>query len=510
MSKVRDFVHFENDDDLGFRCLKTTRFFKRGDAVFKEAPIAESSLDADFERMVAYLQLAPAQKSEFINVFTGAELQQRRFGVESVSESRKEEYEVLLERAQDEGCAPTATLSELVSAMCRWAVAVSVSRVRMYKHISRLTHSCAASVELEHDAGLGIGVVRARFALWTHTRIGIWLLEDVHLWWKGADVRSKAIQHHGLWHQDCVCERCMGADFCRALRCPTCDASGNSGEVVRDGQSMKWTCVVCKFTGSDDCLRGVVTVEQQLIKDLSHVHDMAITDVDNWVCTVVQRLGPQHWLFAAVQMEMYQRQLRRTDNLEMDFRALAASLQFLEWLSSRKIVGVPPTVLLEELGDMALRALGFLARELGGVRDLRVIFLRAVPLIRTLFERMDKKLFPELQPYSDQAAAIRESCAFCGTKIQHGCQSHDISTEVALLPEASAAIAFGSGEESSDGENIVYREEETGPTTCGLCEDLLYCDLSCQKADIIRHKSFCVPKGKTFFSKAARQVMILS
>merc|ERR1711920_77089 len=115
-------------------------------------------------------------------------------------------------------------------------------------------------------------------------------LDDTSLWWKGANVRRTAIKEAGLLIEDCCCERCLGDDSARAIKCPDCIAysdlklrknatlfldgaslamrtavfkawwrfmkhnrqRGEVGELVRNGKLKRWRCNTCDFDASDD------------------------------------------------------------------------------------------------------------------------------------------------------------------------------------------------------------------------------------------------------------------
>merc|ERR1719203_937588 len=113
-----------------------------------------------------------------------------------------------------------------------------VSKTRIYRTLSKVAHSCAAQVELEHG-GSGMGSLVARYEIGPAVWIGAWLLEDRQLWWQGADRRARELKSMDMLPEDvqeCRCVRCQDGDVCRALRCPKC----SKGELVRNGKAKLW------------------------------------------------------------------------------------------------------------------------------------------------------------------------------------------------------------------------------------------------------------------------------
>ena len=72
--------------------------------------------------------------------------------------------------------------------MCRWRIVAPISKIHMYKLISKMHHSCLANLHYEFNVGKDMGEIVARADILPKTRIGLWMLQDPHLWWKGADV----------------------------------------------------------------------------------------------------------------------------------------------------------------------------------------------------------------------------------------------------------------------------------------------------------------------------------
>eukprot|EP00415_Alexandrium_ostenfeldii_P004259 UN4259 len=184
--------------------------------------------------------------------------------------------------------------------------------------------------------------------------IGIWMLQDVDCWWKGANARQHALIAEGVLNQPCRCERCLAVDVCRALKCPDC----SKGEFRRDGKAKKWKCMECEFEGSDEVVAGFIQVETQLLEELSDPGALPKTQLLTWVSTVEARVGLQHWLAGALWKEIYTRFAGRKN--ERNFPCVLGAMNFLEWLLLRKL---PPPFeeLLRELVTMGFCCAGVLA-----------------------------------------------------------------------------------------------------------------------------------------------------
>merc|ERR1712072_584956 len=91
-------------------------------------------------------------------------------------------------------------------------------------------------------------------------------------------------------------------------------------------------------------------------------------------------------------------------------------MQLIEWIVSRKF-STAPQPLITEWAVMALKTVEFLQQNMTGVRDLRVVFLRAVELVRTMLQVMDRKLLDQFNCYGGQAVNLRRNCAYCGNKL---------------------------------------------------------------------------------------------
>lgn len=269
--------------------------------------------------------------------------------------------------------------------------------------------------------------------------------------------------------------------MCRAVKCPNCDP----GEITRHGSLRRWSCNLCDFNGSDDAVAGFVELEQQMCRDLRDVSLIDKDELRSWVKHVEARLGSRHWLAAALWKEIHCRQVAK--RREPTFSSTLACLQFLEWIASRKLP-VPPRALVEQLTNMVLSALRFLQGKLpGGVRDLRVVFLRAVDVARSVADAIDRDLLNQIMPFAGAALNIRRMCGFCKAR----------------LPEEE--ISRPEEQSSPDDSDIV---EECTVTCCAWCQELRYCDMGCQKADMKRHRPYCIPAGDTFLSASIAQVMV--
>merc|ERR1711870_193103 len=76
-------------------------------------------------------------------------------------------------------------------------------------------------------------------------------------------------------------------------------------------------------------------------------------------------------------------------------------------------LSTPPTDVLSLLTELMFQTIELLQNNLEGVRDLRVLFIRAVRLANMLIERYDKSLADRLTNYNVSVQYIRRRCAFC-------------------------------------------------------------------------------------------------
>merc|ERR1719469_931949 len=133
----------------------------------------------------------------------------------------------------------------------------------------------------------------------------------------------------------------------------------------------------------------------------------------------------------------------------------------------RKLVA-PPRDLADEIIKMGKQTLQFIQANMNGIRDLRAIFLRAVEMIRTLIEVVDKKRVDQFVPFAGAALNVRRRCCYC----------------TAILPDPEDVEDYPDPDPDVGFEDEV---EENTPTVCSLCKDLRYCSLGCQVADQRRH-----------------------
>merc|ERR1712046_472106 len=180
-----------------------------------------------------------------------------------------------------------------------------------------MLHSCADIVQFEFNIETEMGEVTARCDIPPKTWTGIWMLEDVDVWWKGADVRSQALKAEGLLGRDCVCQRCQGLDTCRAIKCPLCQVGGAS----RNGRTGQWICDKCDFSGSDDSCAGMIKIEHELREKLVQVTALSRQDLLTWMETLDSRLGTRHWLAMTLWSELFRREMAEKEASEQNFTA---------------------------------------------------------------------------------------------------------------------------------------------------------------------------------------------
>ena len=341
------------------------------------------------------------------------------------------------------------------------------------------------------------------------------------LWWKGNNVRSFAARKMGLLPQDsqCQCERCLGEDTCRAMRCPGCHdhnkrvkaaavflshcesamvmaafaawsrlrdlvvpgfpargTAGRTGEAVCGGRLRNWKCSRCDFKIKEGAFEGMLATEAALVRDLTPIRKVPALRLAGGMREVEEALGLCHWLAAEVWLETYRRQSEPDG--ELSFAAALAALQVFEWFIGRRLPA-PPRQLGGRLADMVFATLGFLLSRSSGVRDFRVPFLRALEVCQSLLSWADRGLLEtetrreaeeRLAPYDEAARSMRSTCAFC----------------LEELPDP----------------------EEEDVAMCATCCELSYCDQDCQVADMPRHRGRCMGTSTSFTSPEACRLFV--
>lgn len=476
MNEVTGYVRIEHDYEQCCRTLKTIKSFRRGEVVARERALCDCEVDRDQKRIVAFARLKKQLRAEFLNVFTDLELSQRSQSVDAVDLAP---YQRLLDEVSGDEAVSSMSALEVASVMLRWGLARHVSKIRMFKTLSKMIHSCAATVQFEYSLDFEMGVLKAWSDVPSQTRVGAWLIEDVDCWWKGADVRSRALQAEGLASHPCRCDRCLGPDTCRAVKCPNCA----DGELVRHEKVQQWVCSTCDFSGSDNAVAGFVKVEGNLIQEVGDVTQLSKDDLALWLKSVEARVGLRHWLAAALWKESYARHSSRKG--EQTFRSAFAGLNFLDWLSSRDL-SRPPEELLKEIREMALNTLGFLETCMEGVRDLRVLYLRAVKVVQRV-AGCDEVLLEQYTHHSGVACNLRRLCAFCKSRLPEPAAEEDDDD----LPPSASPDEYCM---------------EARAVTCGICRELSYCDLSCQVSDLPRHREYCIPTAARLHSERVRKI----
>lgn len=478
------FVRVEFDFLQGRRTLKTIQSLRRGTVLARESALLVAEADNDVARLAAYLSLSPDDRQELLKkVITNLELSQ--FCHPPEDEDVDEMKGLLIEVDH-----PDLDVMRAAEGIARWRISAHVCKTRIYRILSKTGHSCAAQVELEHDS-TGTGSIVARYEVGPSEWIGAWLLEDCHLWYKGADRRSLELRALGMLPEDvreCRCRRCQGADVCRALRCPRC----SKGEIVRNGKDKLWRCELpaCGFEGADgDAAVVALTRAESRVRQDLHLDEASTEELYAHVRRVSEELGPGHWLHGAAWWELYRRHLGAEQG--QSFCSAAAGLCFLDWLASRRLP-TPPPGLVEELVTMISGILDFLKAQASGegVRDLRVVYLRACTLASELLDGFgNPRLFERLKPMLAMAVNMRRRCGFCKNRL----------AEVGQEPE-EYPDTFG----DDDGAEV----EESVPAGCRVCGELAYCDVGCQVADSLRHKAFCVPCGEGLGSNRVRRMLV--
>lgn len=328
-NEITGLCRIEYDHLQGCRAPKTNKTFRRGDVILREKPFVECPVDRDDARLLSVLELKADVRAEFTKLFTDYELKQRGMELDEM------DLTPFLEMAENfheqTGSQIDVTGKEVASILCRWDLAQHLSKIRMYRHISKLPHSCNGDAIYEHNLNTGLGVITANSDIQPATRIGVWALEDLELWWKGANIRSDALKGAGIFQSECMCDRCAGPDQCRALACPGC----GDGAICRWGKEKRWKCVLCDFEGSDTAVGGILGIEEGLIEEIGDTKHIAKTELEQMSNTVSERLGPRHWLVALVRKETY----RRNSRVDTNFPGALAGLQFIEWINDRQEYG---------------------------------------------------------------------------------------------------------------------------------------------------------------------------
>lgn len=231
------------------------------------------------------------------------------------------------------------------------------------------------------------------------------------------------------------------------------------------------------------------------MKELSDISSIPTRDLYDRIETIISRVGLKHWLLAAVWREIYRRSM--DNNAEPNFSAVSAALGMLEWFASRPLPP-PPKAVGEELLEMGFLALEFLQPRIHGVRDLRVVFLKAVEVVRGVINLIERRSIDRLTYFSGCALNIRRLCAFCKARLPEPPADNKEKEE-----ESESADGLQDGSESC------YSEQgESAPVTCRICMELSYCDLSCQLSDMKRHKPYCWPQGESFSSPVVRRILV--
>lgn len=191
---------------------------------------------------------------------------------------------------------------------------------------------------------------------------------------------------------------------------------------------------------------------------------------------IKHKIGVGHYLAAEIWMERY----RRHSGDGMTYTACLMALCFVEWWIGRNLP-VPPAKMAKQLEDMLFGALEFLHGSLTGVRDVRVLFVRAVDMVRDFVENMDRDLLPKFRSFVGAALNVRRNCAFCSNVLA------DVNE---VVSKDISADDFGGH-----------------PISCTKCTELTYCDLGCMQADKLRHRTCCVTHGASFFDDQVARVL---
>jgi len=324
------------------------------------------------------------------------------------------------------------------------------------------------------------------------------------------------LQARGLLAQECCCERCLGEDPCRAINCPgctdfhkrlkaastlmlfcgsatvmacfvgwrrvVCGAAGvEQGEVTRNGKLKRWRCTKCDFNASDTAVEGYLKIEVALVNQLSDLQSLPPEQLRSWASTVEARMGGNHWLVSSLWREIFRREVDANPD-GFSFVAVLATIRLCEWFQSRNLTK-PPVEVVDELGDMMFRTMTFLNSSLLGVRDLRVLYLRAIDTFRVLIESLDKSMLEKFKPFAGTAQNLRRRCGFCSKFLK---------------------------EDAESGEPDICADDTGRPTLCSVCMDLGYCGLSCQLSDSMRHKPYCIPMQADFKSRLIESILLVA
>lgn len=498
--EVVGYVRVERDNVRGCRSVRTIKSFWPGEVVLREKPILSSNTDGLHDYIIAFSKLDETNRNVVISgTFTQFEIDDMHVDVDS------ETLNNALQMAHKHGVVTDPTTARL--ALQRCLAAAPVDKLHFYARASTLRHSCLADVSFEFLSGMG--TVTARCNIPPQRFVGMWMLQDTSLWWKGANVRSAALRKAGLVSQDaCLCERCQGDDTCRAIRCPGCldfqkrfdsarilmllcssavlcaafvgwsriasrgATTSRHGEVSRNGKLKRWRCNVCDFNTSDTVVEGYINIELKLVRDLSDIRQMPLPMLLEQVDVVRSRIGMQHWLAASFHFELVRRCLEE-GGPGMTYSGCLSSLRLAEWFSSRKLAS-PPQPVIDKIAEIMFNTLTFMGEHLLGVRDLRVAYLRAVDLLRGLFEQIDKKLLDRFKAFAGTAQNIRRRCGFC-QKMLKGSYVKEVDI---------SADDFGTDEK-----------------ICTKCDTLSYCNMSCQASDWPRHSYYCFSVDLDFHSE---------
>lgn len=505
--EVLGYVRVERDESQGYRGLKTIKSFWPCEVVLREKPLMTAPSSAFADRLVAYSNLDIKKKGLLLQcTFTQFEVDDR--GIDVTDEALAQALEVAKQRGAE---VPPADARCVLQ---RCMAGSLVDELHLYEQASLLRHSCAADVEFVYSGGMG--AITARHNIAPQKFIGQWLLEDFNLWWKGANVRSAALQKAGLLNQECMCERCQGEDTCRAIKCPGCFdfqkrlkaarllmlmsssavlmasfvgwcrvtiggfTARMQGEVTRNGKLKRWRCNVCDFNASDVAVEGYIKIENKLVQELSDARAIPDDKLLEQVDVVTSRVGNQHWLAASLNFEVYDRCMRE-GGTGMTYSACLASLRVAEWILSRKLPA-PPQRLTDHVAEMMFHTLHFVGERLSGIRDLRVCYLRAVDLLREFFETIDKRSLDRFKTFAGAAQNIRRRCGFCQKFLKEN-------------------IMMKEGDISAD-------DFHNETTICSRCATLSYCGLSCQMSDWKRHRHYCIPLDADFYSARVGRILV--
>lgn len=179
----------------------------------------------------------------------------------------------------------------------------------------------------------------------------------------------------------------------------------------------------------------------------------------------------------------------------MTYSGVRLGLELLEWFIGRQLQR-PPLELGNELCVMAFSILTFLQESLTGVRDLRVIFIRGVALVRAFLEGYDRSVLEDFKVFSGTVVNIQRNCAFCEARLPSDMTADQMEEQDAQEHEP----CYDPDE--------VDIQEESRPTFCGVCRELRYCTMGCQVADSRRHRRYCIRPGEPFYSEEVKKIFL--